>query len=296
MATKNITYRVLINNEWVDAYFKTSAAQVGESSTLKFMRPATHTVNGESFFDSSGNAKAITLYGTNISATSDADAPTITDMIDSLEGSINTLTGSLSGKADSVHSHDAASQTADGFMSKTDKKRLDDIYALWGSGQDADNLVNTVSEVLAIFDKYPEGKKIVDSLSTKLDTEYGGTISADVTFDTGTTLTVDGLLVKSDLTVDCLSTFQAEAEFKYDIIVRGDATFDGYVKTNKLHIPTTSNGTTYGVGSNGQVLMSNGTSVYWGTVNVDLANVRKIYEGSTTPTGASNGDIWLQYS
>jgi hypothetical protein len=35
------------------------------------------------------------------------------------------------------------------------------------------------------------------------------------------------------------------------------------VKTSKLMIPTTSGGTTYGVGSNGQVLKSNGTTVYW---------------------------------
>ena len=33
-----------------------------------------------------------------------------------------------------------------------------------------------------------------------------------------------------------------------------------------LNIPTTSNGTTYGPGTNGQVLKSNGTSVYWDSV------------------------------
>ena len=35
------------------------------------------------------------------------------------------------------------------------------------------------------------------------------------------------------------------------------------VKTSKLMVPTTSGGTTFGVGSNGQVLKSNGTTVYW---------------------------------
>ena len=44
---------------------------------------------------------------------------------------------------------------------------------------------------------------------------------------------------------------------------------NGKIKASDLEVtsilaPTTSGGTTYGVGSNGQVLKSNGTSVYWG--------------------------------
>lgn len=39
-------------------------------------------------------------------------------------------------------------------------------------------------------------------------------------------------------------------------------------KINKLYLPTSSGGTTYGLGSSGQVLTSNGSSVYWSsTVN-----------------------------
>lgn len=45
---------------------------------------------------------------------------------------------------------------------------------------------------------------------------------------------------------------------------------NGKIKASSLEVtsilaPTTSGGTTYGVGTNGQVLKSNGTSVYWGT-------------------------------
>jgi hypothetical protein len=39
------------------------------------------------------------------------------------------------------------------------------------------------------------------------------------------------------------------------------------MQTNIVKAPTSSGGTTYGVGSNGQVLKSNGTSVYWGPDN-----------------------------
>ena len=38
----------------------------------------------------------------------------------------------------------------------------------------------------------------------------------------------------------------------------------GTIKFNTINIPTTSGGTTFGTGSNGQVLKSNGTTVYWG--------------------------------
>jgi hypothetical protein len=45
---------------------------------------------------------------------------------------------------------------------------------------------------------------------------------------------------------------------------------NGKIKASSLEVtsvlaPTSSGGTTYGVGSNGQVLKSNGTTAYWGT-------------------------------
>lgn len=36
------------------------------------------------------------------------------------------------------------------------------------------------------------------------------------------------------------------------------------LQTNKINLPTAPNGSTYGPGSNGQVILSNGTSTYWG--------------------------------
>ena len=46
-----------------------------------------------------------------------------------------------------------------------------------------------------------------------------------------------------------------------------DLTGGEYVKIKTLQLPTTSNGTTYGPGTNGQVLKSNGTSIYWANDN-----------------------------
>jgi len=58
-----------------------------------------------------------------------------------------------------------------------------------------------------------------------------------------------------------------------DLLVLGNSNLLGTVSapaglsTNLLLIPTASGNATYGVGSNGQVLKSNGTTVYWGTDN-----------------------------
>ena len=53
-----------------------------------------------------------------------------------------------------------------------------------------------------------------------------------------------------------------------DLVVSGASSLVGPVKANtiqldSLKIPTTSNGTTYGAGTAGQVLKTNGTTVYW---------------------------------
>ena len=63
-----------------------------------------------------------------------------------------------------------------------------------------------------------------------------------------------------------------------DTVVSGSlrATDTIYSTTNQfqiLRIPTTSNGTTYGPGTNGQILKSNGTSVYWASDNNSDTNV-----------------------
>lgn len=57
-----------------------------------------------------------------------------------------------------------------------------------------------------------------------------------------------------------------------DLLVNGASHLIGDVFTNKiqitsLHAPTTAGGTTYGAGTNGQVLKSNGTNVYWAADN-----------------------------
>ena len=60
-----------------------------------------------------------------------------------------------------------------------------------------------------------------------------------------------------------------------------------YSNTNQftvLNIPTASNGTTFGPGTNGQILKSNGTSVYWASDNNSDVNVKQL--AAITTAGA----------
>ena len=63
-----------------------------------------------------------------------------------------------------------ASTSLNGLMSSTDKARLDALYELLGESTDEDSVVNTINEILAIFDNYPEGTTIVNALATKVNT------------------------------------------------------------------------------------------------------------------------------
>lgn len=59
------------------------------------------------------------------------------------------------------------------------------------------------------------------------------------------------------------------------------------ITCSKILAPTASGGTTYGVGTNGQVLKSNGTTVYWASDSNNYAYVRQ-YQHGRNAAGATN--------
>jgi uncharacterized repeat protein (TIGR02543 family) len=61
-----------------------------------------------------------------------------------------------------------ATTLLNGLMSATDKARLDTIYASFND-TDENNVVDKISEILAIFENYPEADAIVTALSAKVD-------------------------------------------------------------------------------------------------------------------------------
>lgn len=57
-----------------------------------------------------------------------------------------------------------------------------------------------------------------------------------------------------------------------DLIINGstriiNTLYANNIKTNKIKIPTSNGSSTLGVGSNGQVVSSNGTTVFWKTLS-----------------------------
>ena len=79
-----------------------------------------------------------------------------------------------------------------GLMSATDKSNLDTIVNSFNS-DDADTTIETVKEVLKVFESYPAGTSLANALAGKLD-KSGGTISG--------TLHVSDILSASSVTAD----------------------------------------------------------------------------------------------
>jgi len=71
-----------------------------------------------------------------------------------------------------------ATQIVAGLMSAQDKENLDDLVALLAT-DDGDSVVNTIGEILAIFDQYPEGADLVTTLNSKVDKVSGKDLSTN---------------------------------------------------------------------------------------------------------------------
>ena len=72
-----------------------------------------------------------------------------------------------------------------------------------------------------------------------------------------------------------------------DLIVNGSSSLVGSVQLSTINAPTSAGGTTYGPGTNGNALLSNGSSVYWGTITGGVSGVKGNSE-TTYRTGDVN--------
>lgn len=92
-----------------------------------------------------------------------------TDIATSLSQA-KTYTDSKVAKDELMKTIGEASTTLSGLMSKEDKANLDTLMEMLGDENgDSDKVVNTIREILSIFDSYPEGTSIVSALAGKLD-------------------------------------------------------------------------------------------------------------------------------
>ena len=144
----NATYKIYTGNTtnspdgWETFHFQTCAPQVVESTNRRFLNPSVHTVNGLSFFDSSNNAKGITLYADNIKIDSTSS------------GTVGTVLTNINQKAES------ASKTA----------------------SDLSTTVNTLSETVGTLEAGIDGlSSDVDGLALNVSAKQAKTMSKRVT-------------------------------------------------------------------------------------------------------------------
>ena len=82
--------------------------------------------------------------------------------------------------------------------------------------------------------------------------------------------------------------------YRWDFGKDGSTMFPGAIKFNKILIPTSSGGTTYGAGTSGQVLKSNGTTVYWAS-DSNSNTWRAIQVNGTQIAGTGTGTYAVNF-
>jgi hypothetical protein len=96
-----------------------------------------------------------------------------------------------------------ASTSLKGLMSSTDKTNLDTLVALLASS-DGDSVVNTITEILAIFNSYPEGADLVTALNGKVDKVTGYGLSKN-DFTDGWKTKLEGISTGAEVNPDLMS-------------------------------------------------------------------------------------------
>lgn len=163
-------------------------------------------------------------------------------------------------------------------------------------GQDA-NVIDTLAEIQT---KLSELSGSFSNYYTKTESDgrylplTGGTITGGISFKNSNGIITCRIDPQHLYFINDSGSLQSAIASRPDGIYINDGV--GNVKMDKLKYltaPTSSNGSTYGAGSSGQVLKSNGTSVYWGTPT-DTKNTAgasntssKIYLVGATSQGAN---------
>ena len=131
-----------------------------------------------SLIDKSGNVldTETQVFGSASSAAAGLLSAADKAKIDAIASDIATALGNAKSYADSlvlrsnlVSVLGEASTSLNGLMSADDKAHLEALYALLGDSADADSVVDTINEVLAIFNNYPEGADLVGALALKVN-------------------------------------------------------------------------------------------------------------------------------
>jgi hypothetical protein len=144
-----------------------------------------------------------------------------------------------------------ATTSLSGLLSAADKTSLDNLVALLAT-DDADTVVNTIGEVLAIFAQYPEGADLVTALSNKSDVGHTHTESEITDLDKYTQQEVDTFLANK-MDIDGTNSELTELTFD-DGVTQSTITYDHDKKVLQV-----TNGATLTI--NGDLVFAGGKAV-----------------------------------
>jgi archaellum component FlaC len=220
-------------------------------NTVSDVSNLVNTINGAYL---TANSTTITNLSNEISSLNNA----VANKVETSTTIANIALSNNISAADLVANLPVATNLAQGVMSAEDKTNLDAIQALMGS--DEDDIVNKITEVLDVFENYPEGTNIVTALGGKLDANFANIANWDDAYSWGDHADVGYLTAESD-TLD-------------SVVNRGSVTNNAtinYITTTRTDFNTTA---TDGY-TTGQV----GWDADSGTLSVGLLN------GTTTKVG-----------
>lgn len=126
----------------------------------------------------------------------DTTLDTVQELVNAIKDGASDIAGLLTGKADTVHSHDAATGSTDGFMSAADKTKLDGVTL--GLLFDEIEITPTAGQTtFAISGGYTAGciQVFVNGFKLKA-ADFTATNGADVVLASGLTTTDELVIVR----------------------------------------------------------------------------------------------------
>lgn len=159
---------------------------------------------------------------------------------------------------------------------------------------------------LPAYPTIPTSLKNPNSLGIKVNSEstafvtYDGSAAKTITIKPSTT---DGAFTISDGSTT--KTIQLTGKFTDTVYTlpsqySNTITSDYVVKLSQINAPTTAGGSTYGLGTSGQILKTNGDTIYWGSLtasDIPVLGASKITSGTfeigRIPTGTSSTTVAL---
>ena len=296
MPTDNNTWRGIQNNLTSDS--TTDSLSAAQGKALKGLIDGkaasghTHTLSLAGYDStpsvslSAGTAYKLTAGGNEITFLTPSDTTYSSKLAASGGTAVSLVTTGEKYIWNNKASTSVATTSANGLMSSTDKSKLDGIASgannyslpLAASGTRGGVQIGYSDSGANVAVKLSSEKAYVALTKTAVTSALGYTPpTTNTTYNAATTSSA-GLMsatdkAKLDGIASSANNYSLPSQYSDTI------TASNVIKVSKLYAPTTAGGSTYGLGTNGQILKTNGDTAYWTT---------PLYAGSSSAGGPAN--------